>query len=231
MGGMTKGGGTGKGTGTGKGKGKGKKTGILDLLSWQAIDYAEHFVRFIPLHPLPDDLFKLVGKVIPAAMRDVWVRAYANLGGSPELVNVDDAGFTYCFDKTAERVVAVYGTVAERTPGKRDSSRLAGFPKSTKELSDKGHLIAHRLGGGLDINLIHQLATVNRGEFRTLEKEAAKNPGAFYFVRLLYSTPSLHRNFRAKGKMVQDAQRPDLVEQGLVLPRLPLETKVTTYQN
>jgi hypothetical protein len=53
---------------------------------------------------------------------------------------------------------------------------------------DGGHLIPHGTGGALDINLFLQLAKVNRGPFRPLERLAVKQPGSFYLVRLLYES-------------------------------------------
>jgi hypothetical protein len=58
---------------------------------------------------------------------------------------------------------------------------------------DRGHLVAHTLGGGLDLNLVPQSSALNRGRseegrrWRALEREAAASPGTPLFVRPIYA--------------------------------------------
>ena len=47
------------------------------------------------------------------------------------------------------------------------------------------------MGGGTDINLFPQLASVNRGgEWRRMERYAAEHPGTFCFIRPIYKGSS-----------------------------------------
>ena len=70
-------------------------------------------------------------------------------------------------DRAADdRAVAVWGR--SRPPDRRrERSRLAGLlpnPLSWSRLElDRGHLVAHAAGGGLDLNLFPQLSSLNRG--------------------------------------------------------------------
>jgi len=75
----------------------------------------------------------------------------------------------------------------------RDYTRQKGRPKPKKGFV-KGHLIAHSIGGGMDINFVPQLRSMNGGEFRKIENLAPKNAleivKSFYFVRTIYNNDS-----------------------------------------
>lgn len=118
-----------------------------------------------------------------------------------ELVEFDDHGSSYLFDLTDNptgdrqpRVVAAWG---RSTPpqGQRKRSRQAGFPLPPALAGrgyERGHLLAHATGGGLDENLIAQASHVNQGRSpagranRRLESLAASRPGSLLFHRLIY---------------------------------------------
>jgi hypothetical protein len=68
----------------------------------------------------------------------------------------------------------------------------------------KGHLFARVLGGGVDINLVHQREVINNGPFKSLEYWAKKSPGALYFVYCRYLSAA--------------GQTPEFFEQGLLVP-------------
>lgn len=57
---------------------------------------------------------------------------------------------------------------------------------------NKGHLIAHSMGGPIDVNLFPQIEHINLGrsekgkKFRSMEKYIAAHPGTFVFARLVY---------------------------------------------
>ncbi len=94
-----------------------------------------------------------------------------------------------------DRVVAVWGLSKAEPANTRDTSRMAGFLggvwSATYPGRDRGHFFAHTMGGGTDINLFPQLASVNRGgEWRRMERYAAENPGTFCFIRPIYKGTS-----------------------------------------
>jgi len=95
-----------------------------------------------------------------------------------------------------DRVVAVWGVSRREAASTRDKARMAGFLgggnwSASYPGRDRGHFFAHTMGGGTDINLFPQLASVNRGgKWRQLENFAADNPGTFCFIRPIYGSRS-----------------------------------------
>lgn len=131
---------------------------------------------------------------------DLWRAAYGQMPGSgDDVVFVEQGSYTHLFDLQAERVVAAYG-LSTRNPVKRDSSRMKGFLGKMSDRflgrGDKGHIMSHGQGGGMDINLFPQRADVNRGRslsgriYREMERYCSANPGSFCFSRLLYDDPT-----------------------------------------
>lgn len=94
------------------------------------------------------------------------------------------------------RVVYVHGK-SRQVASKRNASRQKGWVGSTEKLlganTDKGHFMAHSIGGGLEINVFAQQRAINRGWsergriFRQMEKYCFDNPGIYCFSRPLYS--------------------------------------------
>jgi hypothetical protein len=144
-----------------------------------------------------------------------WKRAY--LGMTPHETNlcvVTHKTFRYIYDDygTLEvsgkvpynpvfeaRLVAALG---RSTPQRshRDDGRLKGWVGPTEvhfgRQSDKGHFIAHSIGGAVDqceLNVFVQRRDLNRGwsvagkRFRSMEKYCSSNPGTFCFSRPIYS--------------------------------------------
>jgi hypothetical protein len=104
------------------------------------------------------------------------------------------------YDQTIEdRVVAVLGTSA-RAEEKRDTSRSGGWVGPTEELlgteRDRGHYMAHCIGGGLDVNVFSQERCLNRGRspqgriYRQMETYCYQQPGTFFFSRPIYADGS-----------------------------------------
>jgi hypothetical protein len=104
------------------------------------------------------------------------------------------------YDQTIEdRVVAVLGTSA-RAEGVRDASRSRGWVGPIEEFlgaeRDKGHLMAHCIGGGLDVNVFSQERRLNRGRspqgktYRKMETYCYEQPGTFCFSRPIYADGS-----------------------------------------
>ncbi len=102
-------------------------------------------------------------------------------------------------DKAEARLVAVLGRSAP-SKRERDDNRLRGWIGRTElyfgKRWDKGHFIAHSLGGavdGIEANVFVQRRDLNRGwsasgkQFRAMEKYCFLNPGTFCFNRPLYS--------------------------------------------
>jgi len=130
-----------------------------------------------------------------------WLAAYHAMCDGPTNVHIlTTGGFTYLFDCTTElgveredRVVAAFG-VSRRQERTRHRSRIEGFPPPLR--GDRGHFLAHSIGGGTDINLFHQDTRLNRGwsvegkKYRAMESYCASHPGTFCFARPLYTDAS-----------------------------------------
>lgn len=145
-------------------------------------------------------------------LEDAWCSAYSRAcRHEPRIIRFTDHGFTFLFDlippstpvsgpESDDRIVAVYGLSVSPTAA-RDASRMKGFLGggiciAGKGRFDKGHFMAHSMGGGLDANLFPQRAPLNRGwstpgkRFRVMETYLAEHPGTFAFARSLYGDGS-----------------------------------------
>lgn len=148
--------------------------------------------------------------LVPEVLVGPWAAAYAGMTPwVPEIVEVELGDLFYIFDIAPtrnegdaggeDRVVVVWGH-SSPPAADRDRARTAGFipvPASwSARARDRGHLVAHAVGGGLDLNLIPQRVDLNRGRssegrrWRALEREAAANPGTPLFVRPIYRDTS-----------------------------------------
>lgn len=119
-----------------------------------------------------------------------WGAAYERQSGN-EIVCVDLGTLAYGFDIAAERLVYLTGKTG--APGVRDRSRQQGSPRPSEKDDEKGHVIATSLGGGMDINVIPQARSVNRGkgsQWASIERELAKRPGSAVAIHLIYSDDS-----------------------------------------
>ncbi len=141
--------------------------------------------------------------VVPYLL-DVWLDDYTQTTAKSEIVETTTDGFSYLFDIANERLISAWGISAGRSAAARPKSRMKGHPMSQGPKYHRGHAIAHTLGGPTDINLVPQLASVNIGPFRSLEKRAVATPGALYFTYWMY------------GRSAE--QTPDSVEQGFLCP-------------
>jgi len=158
---------------------------------------------------------------LPASLVSLWCDAYAGANPKADLVSVDlrEAGsaLTYLFDIHLERTVVAYGVPVFATHA-RDAGRMAGHPNSAGPNYHRGHLIAHSIGGGTDINLVPQLGKLNIGQFRVLERRvrelARQGTNCLYFVRPLYTNQS---------------QMPAQFEQGVIQP--PRSLMYDLHQN
>jgi len=148
---------------------------------------------------------------LPFKWRDLYV---ATLSRPTNIVRFQSRTFEYLFDIYSElemigevpydqtvedRVVAVLGT--STSPDEpRDATRMRGWLGETGELvgatRDKGHFIAHCIGGGLDVNVFSQDRKLNRGwsregkAYRRMERYCQEHPGTFCFSRPVYTDSS-----------------------------------------
>jgi hypothetical protein len=154
---------------------------------------------------------------IPALLMPLWCDDYYGINPRADLVTVDltESGstFTYLFDLALARIVVAYG-VPITISYSRNYTRQKGYPRPQGRFV-KGHLIAHSIGGGMDINFVPQLRSMNGGEFRKIEnlaqKNALENVKSFYFVRAIYN---------------DDSSIPHKLEQCLVYPSGKLTYKL-----
>jgi hypothetical protein len=104
------------------------------------------------------------------------------------------------YDQTIEdRVVAVLGT-SSRAEAPRDANRMQDWDGPSEELvetvRDKGHFMAHCIGGGLSVNVFSQERSLNRGWspqgkiYRQMETYCYEQPGTFCFSRPIYADGS-----------------------------------------
>lgn len=139
---------------------------------------------------------------------DDWLDAYAAMSPhSPNVLEFTDHGFNFLFDLTQvsapeveDRLVAAYG-FSHPQPKPRDAVRIRGFLGGGLDIPgkgrfDKGHALAHAMGGGLDANLFPQRPDLNRGRseagkrYRRMERYAVEHPGRFVYTRLIYTDTS-----------------------------------------
>lgn len=159
------------------------------------VESATHVVSYLRRH-------------LPFKWRDLYVAA---LSRPTNIVRFECLTFEYLFDIYSElevtgevpydqtvedRVVAVLGTSANPDEP-RNATRMRGWLGETGELvgatRDKGHFIAHCIGGGLDVNVFSQDRKLNRGwspegkVYRQMERYCQEHPGTFCFSRPVYA--------------------------------------------
>lgn len=162
---------------------------------------------------------------LAGVLPQLWADAYATTAeNEPYLYVVEESGFSYVWDLASDairsspsghgvlvedRLVAAHGRSAPSVR-RRDEGRLRRRTRGAVEglgssCFDRGHVIGHSLGGGLDINIVPQLAIVNRGRrWRRLERYCVAHPGTYCFVRLFYTGVSAHPAVFEYGVLRQD---------------------------
>jgi len=179
------------------------------LPSRQALDY-EAVLHEAPVESATS-LVAYLRQHLPFKWRDLYV---ATLSRPTNIVRFPCRTFEYLFDIYSElevtgevpydqtvedRVVAVLGT--SRSPDeRRDATRMRGWLGETGELvgatRDKGHFIAHCIGGRLDVNVFSQDRKLNRGwspqgkVYRQMERYCQEHSGTFCFSRPIYGDSS-----------------------------------------
>lgn len=164
-----------------------------------------------------EDMIGFLSETLPYEWADVYRKAHPH---QANIWRVLYNGFEYLYDISTElvqlgvvteaeavddRLVAVHGR-SRINQEKRKASIMRKHPLGpvgfieyhSKVRYDRGHFIAHSLGGGLYINLFPQPTAVNRGWsesgklFRAMERYCLKNPGTYCFSRPIYHGLSAH---------------------------------------
>ena len=143
----------------------------------------------------------------------LWRNEYQEMSKREvRLVRIRHSSFEYIYDNYSyleatgaipyslveDRLVGVLGLSAPQLRV-RDDYRLRGWVGPTEKIYgreyDKGHFIAHSIGGAVDraeMNVFVQRRDLNRGwspegkRYREMEKYCVLNPGVFCFSRPLY---------------------------------------------
>ncbi len=138
----------------------------------------------------------------------------------PNLLRISTSGFEYIFDFVQEsvargdvtpaeavedRVIGVHGRSALAADKRKDQlmrGRPLGpvdvMPEEKRSDYDKGHFIAHSMGGGLEINIFPQIRSLNRGwsdrgkVFRAMERYCQDHPRTYCFCHPIYAGCSWH---------------------------------------
>ena len=144
-----------------------------------------------------------------------WKQVYeAAASHTPNIIHVEYGTFDYICDsysgmealgevafdqRVRDRVVGVLG-ISLPMRRRRRSSLPDGWIEHPEEIDscgrDKGHLIAHAIGGGLDMNVFSQARGLNRGlseqgkVYRLMERYCYEHPGTFCFGRPVYDDTS-----------------------------------------
>jgi DNA/RNA non-specific endonuclease len=146
--------------------------------------------------------------VLAQRISSAWAAQYQQqCKGPAELVEVNLGSLTYLFDIAQGRTVGVYGKSVP-TSEARPESRMRGHPSYNhgEKQIDRGHLAAHTIGGGADINLVAQDHALNiSGAWRGFERYAQENPGTFFAVQVEYATDQDRPSGFVYG-MVRDGQ-------------------------
>lgn len=167
-------------------------------------------------------------------LRYLWRDAYLQMmPRATEIVRMQRGPFEYIFDDYATlettgavpyspdaeaRLVAVLGR-SEPKIEKRDDGRLRGWVGPTEKMFgcewDKGHFIAHSIGGAADrweLNVFVQRRELNRGwseagkRFREMEEYCGLNPATFCFSRPLYVDQTAKPAFIEFGLLKKDGK-------------------------
>lgn len=167
--------------------------------------------------PLEEIIYHKIVEIRKLDLPKFWRAIYIeNMSRSVELCRVVSGSFAYVFDDydtmvaqgritddevSESRLVVAYGQSAPPALDRKvDDRRLKGWLGPTEQSFgrsfDKGHFIAHSIGGAVDgaeFNVFIQLRTINRGwseagkRYRKMETYCKNHPGVFCFSRPFYS--------------------------------------------
>lgn len=177
-----------------------------------------------------ESLIRFLSEELPYVWHDAYVQMTQR---ATEIVRMQRGSFEYIYDDYATleatgvvpyspdaeaRLVAVLGRSELKTEG-RDDGRLRGWVGPTQKMFgrewDKGHFIAHSMGGAVDgreLNVFVQRRELNRGwseagkRFREMEKYCVSNLGTFCFSRPLYVDQTAKPAFVEFGILTTDGK-------------------------
>jgi hypothetical protein len=154
--------------------------------------------------------YDLAAKNAVGSLSIQWMSIYEAYAGPANILSIDKGSFTYIYDfaddstwmcpdrERQSRLVAVSGFSC-RPQNARDDGRLKGWLGKTTDrfgdTFDKGHFIAHSIGGQVDqweMNVFAQRRDLNRGwsiegrRYTSMEKFCASNSGVLVFSRPIY---------------------------------------------
>jgi hypothetical protein len=163
----------------------------------------------------------------------LWRNAYQEMSKrAVSLVRIRHSSFEYVYDNYSyleatgaipyslveDRLVGVLGLSARQVRA-RDDYRLRGWVGPTEKMYgseyDKGHFIAHSIGGAVDrseMNVFVQRRDLNRGwspegkRYREMEKYCVSNPGVFCFSRPLYKDSTSQPTFLEFGILTRTGE-------------------------
>lgn len=152
-------------------------------------------------------LIKHLRKHLPRKWQRVYTAASSH---TPNIIHAEYGTFDYICDsysgmealgavafdqRVRDRVVGVLG-ISLPMRGRRRGSLPKDWIEHPEEVDgsvrDKGHFIAHAIGGGLDMNVFSQARDLNRGlseqgkVYRLMERYCYENAGTFCFSRPVY---------------------------------------------
>jgi len=157
----------------------------------------------------PQDGFE---KIVIPYLQDVWIRDYRTSTSQDEIVQVTLANFSYLFDVINQRLISAWGIPDGPHQGARNKSRMSGHPNGYGPLYHRGHAIPHSAGGGVDINLVPQLGSLNIGAFRVLERRAVESPGSLYFTCWKYGRPEEQKPRAAEQGLLRAGEKPEITK-------------------
>jgi hypothetical protein len=161
----------------------------------------------------------------------MWLDAYAaTIPHRHNVQRITVDGFEYLWDLSTslvtqgvvrmseavdDRLIAAHG-LSRPSAGRRRDSRIRRrtlgpvevVDPSRRQPYDRGHVIGHVLGGGLDLNIIPQTRALNRGGgWRRMERYCQDHPGTYFFCRMLYAGLSAHPAEIEFGVLKNDSAR------------------------
>ena len=176
----------------------------------------EHTYRKLAARWCVSDIVSDISSQLVPLWCDDYYRSHPRANLVEVTLNDSPACYSYLFDIELQRNIVAWG-IPTFASHQRDAARMAGHPHSAGPDYHRGHLMAHSIGGGTDINLVPQLGRLNIGQFRRIERMVRQlgkeNVRCFYFVRTIYTDnsqmPALFEQcvIQSSGTITYDLQK------------------------